>query len=231
MSRPRRSGVTSRSWSSRGSSTASTVAPCRPTPSRCSSSAVSERDRHGRRAEGPDRQGRPRPAPRATAASSCSTPGRRRGGWPRSSRPTVALTLFTNTPVDRDRQVSAGPSQRRGAPARRPGSPHHARRRSARRRWRRCTTSGSTSASSARTASPCEHGLTTPDADEAAVKSAMIAAGHRVVVLTDSRKFGHETPGPLRHLRPDRRRRDRRRDPRRDDVTALEALDIDVVIA
>lgn len=38
-----------------------------------------------------------------------------------------------------------------------------------------------------------EHGLTTPDADEAAVKSAMIAAAQRVVVLTDSSKVGRES--------------------------------------
>ena len=38
-----------------------------------------------------------------------------------------------------------------------------------------------------------EHGLTTPDADEAAVKRALIECGTRVVVLADSSKFGIET--------------------------------------
>ncbi len=38
-----------------------------------------------------------------------------------------------------------------------------------------------------------EHGLTTPDADEAAVKRALIESGTRVVVLADSSKFGIET--------------------------------------
>ncbi|WP_151081752.1 DeoR/GlpR family DNA-binding transcription regulator [Nocardioides cynanchi] len=38
-----------------------------------------------------------------------------------------------------------------------------------------------------------EHGLTTPDADEAAVKRALVASGSRVVVLADSSKFGIET--------------------------------------
>jgi DeoR family fructose operon transcriptional repressor len=38
-----------------------------------------------------------------------------------------------------------------------------------------------------------EHGLTTPDADEAAVKRALVASGNRVVVLADSSKFGIET--------------------------------------
>jgi len=35
-----------------------------------------------------------------------------------------------------------------------------------------------------------EHGLTTPDTDEAAVKSALVAAARRVVVLADSSKLG-----------------------------------------
>ncbi len=38
-----------------------------------------------------------------------------------------------------------------------------------------------------------EHGLSTPDADEAAVKAQMVRSAHRVVVLTDSRKLGAET--------------------------------------
>ena len=38
-----------------------------------------------------------------------------------------------------------------------------------------------------------EHGLTTPDADEAATKRALVASGRRVVALTDSSKFGVET--------------------------------------
>ena len=37
-----------------------------------------------------------------------------------------------------------------------------------------------------------EHGLSTPDASEAAAKRAMIASAHRVVVLADSSKFGIE---------------------------------------
>lgn len=36
------------------------------------------------------------------------------------------------------------------------------------------------------------HGLSTPDTDEGAVKRAMIGAAHRVVVVTDSSKFGRE---------------------------------------
>jgi DeoR family fructose operon transcriptional repressor len=38
-----------------------------------------------------------------------------------------------------------------------------------------------------------EHGLTTPDPDEAAVKRAVIAAGRLVVALADASKFGVET--------------------------------------
>jgi DeoR family fructose operon transcriptional repressor len=75
-----------------------------------------------------------------------------------------------------------------------------------------------------------QHGLTTPDADEAAVKAAMIAAGHRVVALTDSRKIGHDTLvrfgtcEQLHALVTDD-------GIGADDVAALQALDIDVVIA
>jgi DeoR family transcriptional regulator, fructose operon transcriptional repressor len=38
-----------------------------------------------------------------------------------------------------------------------------------------------------------EHGLTTPDPEEAAVKRALIASGRRVVALADASKFGVET--------------------------------------
>ena len=38
-----------------------------------------------------------------------------------------------------------------------------------------------------------EHGLTTPDPDEAAVKRALIESGRRVVALADASKFGVET--------------------------------------
>ena len=38
-----------------------------------------------------------------------------------------------------------------------------------------------------------EHGLTTPDADEAATKRAMVLGARRVVVLTDTSKIGVET--------------------------------------
>jgi len=74
------------------------------------------------------------------------------------------------------------------------------------------------------------HGLTTPDSDEAATKAAMITAGRRVVVLADSRKFGHETLvrfgawPQVDAVVTDDGVRDA-------DVAALEALDIDVVIA
>ena len=37
------------------------------------------------------------------------------------------------------------------------------------------------------------HGLSTPDADEAATKTALVAAGRRVVVLADSSKVGRES--------------------------------------
>jgi DeoR family fructose operon transcriptional repressor len=75
-----------------------------------------------------------------------------------------------------------------------------------------------------------DFGLTTPDTDEAAVKAAMISAGHRVVVLADSRKLGVEamvrfgTCDQIDALVTDEGVRDA-------DVTALQALDIEVVIA
>ncbi len=73
-------------------------------------------------------------------------------------------------------------------------------------------------------------GLFTPNHDEAAVKSAMIMAGRRVVVLTDSRKFSQESM--VRFGRLDLVDAVVTDDEVRDtDVAALEALDIDVVIA
>lgn len=45
-----------------------------------------------------------------------------------------------------------------------------------------------------------EHGLSTPDPDEAATKSAMIAAARRVVVLADSRKIGAESTNSFARL-------------------------------
>ncbi len=38
-----------------------------------------------------------------------------------------------------------------------------------------------------------EHGLTTPDPDEAAVKRAIVGCGHQVIALADASKFGVET--------------------------------------
>ncbi len=74
------------------------------------------------------------------------------------------------------------------------------------------------------------YGLTTPDQDEAAVKSAMVTAGRRVVVLTDSSKFGQETLVRFARLdQIDAVVTDDGVDP--SDVRALEALDIDVVVA
>ncbi|MBA2560114.1 MAG: DeoR/GlpR transcriptional regulator [Propionibacteriales bacterium] len=75
-----------------------------------------------------------------------------------------------------------------------------------------------------------DHGLHTPNHEEAAVKSAMIRAGRRVVVLTDSRKFGQESLvrfGRLEQI--DAIVTDDGIDDA--DASALEALDIDVVIA
>lgn len=74
------------------------------------------------------------------------------------------------------------------------------------------------------------HGLSTPDPDEAAVKSAMIAAGRRVVVLADSGKLGVESMVSFGSLqRVDAIVTDSGIEP--DLRTALEGLDIDVVIA
>lgn len=74
------------------------------------------------------------------------------------------------------------------------------------------------------------HGLLTPNHDEAAVKAAMIGAGRRVVVLADSSKFGQESLVRFGHLdQVDAVVTD---DAVSDtDARALEALDIDVVIA
>lgn len=45
-----------------------------------------------------------------------------------------------------------------------------------------------------------EHGLSTPDADEAAVKAAMVRAARRVVLLADADKIGVETTCRFAHL-------------------------------
>ena len=46
-----------------------------------------------------------------------------------------------------------------------------------------------------------DHGLTTPDSDEAAVKRAIVGCGHLVVALADASKFGLETA--VRFASPD----------------------------
>jgi len=38
-----------------------------------------------------------------------------------------------------------------------------------------------------------DHGLSTPDREEAAVKRALVASGRRVIALADSSKFGQES--------------------------------------
>jgi DeoR family fructose operon transcriptional repressor len=74
------------------------------------------------------------------------------------------------------------------------------------------------------------HGLSTPDPDEAAVKTAMINAGRRVVVLADSTKLGRESMIRFGSLdRVDALVTDSGVDPKM--RSALEDLDIDVVIA
>jgi DeoR family transcriptional regulator, fructose operon transcriptional repressor len=75
-----------------------------------------------------------------------------------------------------------------------------------------------------------DHGLHTPNHEEASVKSAMIRAASRVVVLADSRKFGKESM--VRFGRLDQIDVVVTDDDITDsDVAALQALDIDVVIA
>lgn len=74
------------------------------------------------------------------------------------------------------------------------------------------------------------HGLSTPDPDEGAVKTAMIAAGRRVVVLADSGKLGRESMVRFGTLdRIDALVTDSGIDPEL--RAALEDRDIDVVIA
>jgi DeoR family fructose operon transcriptional repressor len=74
------------------------------------------------------------------------------------------------------------------------------------------------------------HGLHTPNHDEAAVKSAMVSAARRVIVLTDSRKFGVESL--VRFCRLDQVDAVVTDSGISDaDANALESLDIDVVIA
>ena len=75
-----------------------------------------------------------------------------------------------------------------------------------------------------------EHGLTTPDPDEAAVKRALVESGRRVVALADASKFGIETavrfaaPGEIDVLVTDS-------DVSAMDRRALTKAGIDVVVA
>lgn len=74
------------------------------------------------------------------------------------------------------------------------------------------------------------HGLSTPNADEAAVKRALVRAARRVVVLADSSKLGREelvrfaTVGDVDALVTDD-------GVRREDARALEAAGVEVVVA
>ena len=75
-----------------------------------------------------------------------------------------------------------------------------------------------------------DHGLSTPDPDEAAVKTAMISAARRVIVLADSTKLGKESMVRFGTLdRVDVLVTDGGVEPGM--RSALDALDIDVVIA
>jgi len=75
-----------------------------------------------------------------------------------------------------------------------------------------------------------EHGLTTPDPDEAAVKRALVESARRVVALADASKFGIETavrfaaPGEIDVLVTDS-------DVSTMDRRALTKAGIDVVVA
>ena len=74
------------------------------------------------------------------------------------------------------------------------------------------------------------HGLSTPNADEAAVKRAMVAAGRQVVVLADASKLGHEHLHRFATLEDvDVLVTDDAVAP--DAVRALEAAGVDVVVA
>ena len=141
-----------------------------------------------RRREGADRAGRARPAPTGGRQRSCSTPARRPPAGldapprpaadrdhPRASRsppgsPASGTSTCTCCPAG-----SGAPPRRRSAPTPSRRSRTAPRRRRVRRHQR---------------ASPAEHGLTTPDPDEAAVKRALIERARQVVALADASKFG-----------------------------------------
>lgn len=75
-----------------------------------------------------------------------------------------------------------------------------------------------------------EHGLLTPDADEAAVKRAMVQGARRVVLLADSSKIGVESPVRFASVAQlDVLVTDERID--RADRTALERAGVEVVLA
>ena len=142
----------------------------------------------------------------AKAAAGPAPRGRRqRAARRRARRPPAGRHAPPRPQADRGHQRGAdrGPA-RRARPASTcsccpAGSARRRRPPSATTPSRRCPRCGPTSRSSAPTASPPDHGLTTPDADEAAAKRAMVArCAHGWSCSPTPRRSASRPPGPVR---------------------------------
>ena len=168
---------------------ACTAAPSPPAPSRSPSRRLADRDVAARRAEGPHRPRRPRARPRHGR----QRPARRRHHHRPARRPAA----------DRPRPARRHPRRAARRPPRR--LPRH--RAAGRRRPVRGSTQAAVGADTVQALADLRadvvfvgtnalrpgYGLTTPNAEEAAVKRALVRAGRQVVVLTDSSKIGRST--------------------------------------
>ena len=149
---------------------------------------IGERDQANTEREGPDRQGGARAAAPTAGSARSSTPAPRRRGWPSllPARPRAD----GGHPRRADRRPPGRLPRRRPAPAAGPGARRPPRPRSARTRWRRSADLRADVAFLGTNGLTVDHGLSTPDPDEAAIKRAIVAARPQVVVLADASKIG-----------------------------------------
>ena len=146
---------------------------------------------------------RARPAPARRAARSCSTPARTTSRLASLLPPDHELTV--DHPRGADRRPAGRSAPDRPAAAARAGSGGRPRRRSAPTPSRRSRDLRVDVAFLGTNGITAEHGLTTPDPDEAAVKRALVASARQVVALADASQVRHRDRGAVRRARRDRR--------------------------
>ena len=194
------------------------------------------RRRRARRHARPDEKDRIATAaldllPRPGGRASCSTPARPPQAWPRLLPRDRQLTVVTELRA-RSPPASAGVPGIRAAHARRARPRHSPRPPSATRRSQALARpAGRRRFLGTNALQRRARASRTPDADEAAVKRAMVSAAQRVVVLADSSKLGREHL--LRFAALERGRRPghrRRRRPRRA-AQRFAAQGVEVVVA